>query len=252
MSLPADKFEYINEDAINDELKCVICSQPFQTPVIIDCKHTFCLSCITTWTQLNASCPVCRHAFTSAGRFIGVTSDALLNQLNSLTVRCLKCDKTEIKRANFEAHLKRYSKKRLSKLSHLFGKPWHSMKSTMGLKTQRRIPIAIAEETATTDHALRYSLPRANQPQVPERWPPTRHASVPQRLPALESSKSTFADILKGLLMLFIGFVIITIVVICVITCVIIALLLYWGIFWQVFISIFVISCFILLIERIK
>ena len=130
MSLVKEKYEYVNEDLINDELKCIICTQAFQSPVTITCKHSFCFSCIDTWIKQNASCPICRHPLDMQSQFNKLTSEILLTQLDSLVVRCLKCNKTNIKRIDIEKHLKRCSKK-----SNPFGKPWRSIKTVFRTKS---------------------------------------------------------------------------------------------------------------------
>lgn len=41
--------------------ECDICAHPFVAPTTLpSCAHVFCLECITRWTQINRSCPMCR------------------------------------------------------------------------------------------------------------------------------------------------------------------------------------------------
>jgi len=54
MSLSIDQYEYMDEHAIDDKLKCIICTQPLQSPVSLACEHTFCQFCIETWIKKNA------------------------------------------------------------------------------------------------------------------------------------------------------------------------------------------------------
>lgn len=251
MSLATSKFEYINEDAISDELKCIICSQPFQSPVIIDCKHIFCLSCITTWSRLNVSCPVCRHSFATPGRFARVTSDTLLSQLNILLVRCLQCDNTEMKRVEFEAHLERCSKKRISRVSKLFGKPWHSIKTTMRPRNQRRVPMVTTEGSIITNRELRYPVPRANQMQIPEPRSSTWNANSLQGSSGLRIGiTSVVVAIIEPLILLFIKFMMLVIPLVCIVICVAFVLIVYLGIFWRVLMLFLVISCCLMFQRR--
>jgi predicted amidophosphoribosyltransferase len=30
---------------------------------VIDCKHFFCLACITKWAEIENTCPLCKQAF---------------------------------------------------------------------------------------------------------------------------------------------------------------------------------------------
>ena len=251
MSLATSKFEYINEDAISDELKCIICSQPFQSPVIIDCKHMFCLSCITTWSRLNVSCPVCRQSFATPGRFTRVTSETLLSELNILLVRCLQCDKTEMKRVEFEAHLERCSKKRTSRVSKLFGKPWHSIKATIRPRNQQRVPMVTAEGNVIANRELGHPLPRANQIQIPEPRSSTWEASALQGSSGLRIGiTSVFVAIIEPLILLFIKFMMLLIPLVCIAICVAFALILYLGIFWRVLMLVLVISCCLMFQRR--
>ena len=251
MSRSGNKFEYINEDAISDELKCIICSEPFQVPVSVDCKHIFCLSCITTWAQLNVSCPVCRYSFATPGNYPTVTSETLLNQLNGLLVRCLKCDKTEIKRVDFDAHLERCSKKKTSRVSNLFGKPWHSIKATMRTKTHRQVPMVTVTEIVNTNRELQRSLDRTNQVQAMEQQSSSWHASGRQGSYILtDVIGKIFMAIIVPLLTVIINFMTLLIPLVCVLICAAIALLLYWGIFWRALLFIFVILCCMMLLRK--
>jgi len=49
---------------ITDELECVICSDTFLKPYTLQCSHTFCKKCITTWMKVRKSCPSCRKLLT--------------------------------------------------------------------------------------------------------------------------------------------------------------------------------------------
>ncbi len=57
-----DTYEYMDENKIDDELKCTICTQPFQKPVCLSCQHTFCRECIELWLNEHHSCPTCRRS----------------------------------------------------------------------------------------------------------------------------------------------------------------------------------------------
>ncbi|XP_029463033.1 E3 ubiquitin-protein ligase TRIM39-like [Rhinatrema bivittatum] len=54
------------ENNLQDETTCSICLDYFKDPVITDCGHSFCCSCITRcWEELetNFPCPHCRQTF---------------------------------------------------------------------------------------------------------------------------------------------------------------------------------------------
>ncbi len=100
----ANSYSYMDEDEIDDELKCVICRQPFREPVSsIQCHHTFCKECINGWLNQDRRCPVCR-IHSDYGLYQPIESRPLLNQLNRLRVRCDACQVRNIQRGNFQGH----------------------------------------------------------------------------------------------------------------------------------------------------
>jgi hypothetical protein len=96
-------YIYLNEDEIDVELKCIICNEPFQSPVnCIKCGQTFCQQCIDTWRQQQSSCPSCReYGYT----FTPVITRIVTNQLNRLLVQCPICQQTNIQRIDFSDHM---------------------------------------------------------------------------------------------------------------------------------------------------
>ncbi|CAF1351085.1 unnamed protein product [Adineta steineri] len=100
-------FEYMNEDSINHSLKCSICNQPFVHPVSTNCKkkHKFCRHCIEQWLKHNSSCPTCRRNLNSED-LISITEDIVVDVLNELRVKCIRCGKTDLERGDFNNHLK--------------------------------------------------------------------------------------------------------------------------------------------------
>ncbi|XP_072892705.1 zinc-binding protein A33-like [Hemitrygon akajei] len=52
---------------MEDHLSCAVCHNLFQDPVLIDCDHSFCRSCITQYWKRpgTASCPICRRETSS-------------------------------------------------------------------------------------------------------------------------------------------------------------------------------------------
>ncbi|CAF1338385.1 unnamed protein product [Adineta steineri] len=99
-----NRYEYINEDKINYDLKCVICLQPLQTPVSLRCRHVFCLICIQNWIERQRSCPICRLSYEINCVLKELTHGRIYNQLNRLPVRCLRCKMVGIHRSQFTKH----------------------------------------------------------------------------------------------------------------------------------------------------
>ena len=102
-SATSSTFTYQNPDKIDDELLCVICTDPFRSPVNCnDCGQTFCEECIREVSRGRGSCPICRKRNVDYPRVI---SRALRNQLDRLLVQCSLCDEKNIQRGNFPDHL---------------------------------------------------------------------------------------------------------------------------------------------------
>lgn len=104
-------YEYINENEIDDELKCAICKQPLDSPVSLSiCHHTFCKQCIKSWLNHNETCPTCRQVTTSRSwrqpSYVPINTRIVLNQLDRLLVRCSFCNETNIQRCHWKNHEK--------------------------------------------------------------------------------------------------------------------------------------------------
>lgn len=96
-------FTYINENQIDDELKCTICADPFRSPMnCLKCGNTYCQPCISKWMEKQTSCPSCRDV---GSQFQPVISRVVLNQLNRLLVQCKLCQQVNIQRSNFSDHI---------------------------------------------------------------------------------------------------------------------------------------------------
>eukprot|EP01122_Echinamoeba_exundans_P015947 TRINITY_DN7941_c0_g1_i1.p1 TRINITY_DN7941_c0_g1~~TRINITY_DN7941_c0_g1_i1.p1 ORF type:complete len:434 (-),score=54.41 TRINITY_DN7941_c0_g1_i1:1486-2787(-) len=52
--------------AANSE-SCSVCQDGFTRPVALQCGHIFCESCIATWFEREATCPLCRASVSHAG-----------------------------------------------------------------------------------------------------------------------------------------------------------------------------------------
>ncbi|CAF1336502.1 unnamed protein product [Rotaria magnacalcarata] len=96
-------YTYVNEDQIDVELLCIICNEPYQSPVnCLRCGQTLCERCYYTWEKQHLTCPFCRQA---GSLYVPVITRIVLNQLNRLNVQCILCQQTNIKRGNFFDHI---------------------------------------------------------------------------------------------------------------------------------------------------
>ncbi|XP_068088781.1 E3 ubiquitin-protein ligase RNF8 isoform X2 [Hyperolius riggenbachi] len=55
-------------DVLDNELQCIICSENFIEAVTLNCAHSFCHFCITSWRKRKEECPICRQTITSQTR----------------------------------------------------------------------------------------------------------------------------------------------------------------------------------------
>jgi len=39
---------------------CLICQDEIARPVVLECKHSFCLNCLPKWVSTSKTCPTCR------------------------------------------------------------------------------------------------------------------------------------------------------------------------------------------------
>jgi hypothetical protein len=101
------EYEYINEESINDRLKCAVCTRPFVNPVLTKCKdkkHTFCLECIEDWLKRDRSCPICREQLNNED-LTYITDGPIIDLLDELKIRCKLCQQTGLERGNFSDHI---------------------------------------------------------------------------------------------------------------------------------------------------
>ncbi|CAF2551340.1 unnamed protein product [Rotaria sp. Silwood2] len=143
VSIQSD-YEYINENEIDDELKCVICKQPLEYPVSLSiCNHTFCKVCIQIWLYRNQTCPICRQVTKNyfeknnqsfqQSSYVPINTRIVLNQLDRLLVRCLLCNETNIQRCHWKNHEKYCSKRIVSCPSANIKCPWKGSKDTLSI-----------------------------------------------------------------------------------------------------------------------
>jgi hypothetical protein len=97
-------FQYMDEDSIDVELKCNICTEPFLDPgTIWSCDHIFCRMCIEKVLENNITCPICRSP-TMLYEFQRATRN-LVNMLSKILVRCECCNQVNIQRGDFTEHI---------------------------------------------------------------------------------------------------------------------------------------------------
>lgn len=63
ISIISNKLTYLKERMTELETKmCSICMYDIETPIILECTHSYCASCIVQWMGKNMNCPECRKA----------------------------------------------------------------------------------------------------------------------------------------------------------------------------------------------
>ncbi|KAL2436832.1 hypothetical protein ABEF95_014752 [Exophiala dermatitidis] len=81
-------LEYVED--YDSHLMCPICHVPFVQPVVLECDHTFCDSCLKEYREeansdARSRCPTCRSILLSAPR---KASRLIVNMCNEIPVRC--------------------------------------------------------------------------------------------------------------------------------------------------------------------
>jgi len=61
---PAISSNILTPSEFSDELECAICRETFLKPYTLQCSHTFCKRCISSWMKVRKSCPTCRKLLT--------------------------------------------------------------------------------------------------------------------------------------------------------------------------------------------
>ncbi|CAF1278748.1 unnamed protein product [Adineta steineri] len=165
MSSLKNQYEYINEDQINYDLKCVICLQPLQTPVSLRCRHIFCLICIQNWIERQRSCPICRLSCEINCVLKELTHGRIYNQLNRLPVRCLRCKMAGIHRSQFTKHFQRCSNNLLYwtiKRRNRRGRLHSSTSTTTSIDHSSEIVNRNSQQTNIDDHDIELEMINEN------------------------------------------------------------------------------------------
>ncbi|CAF1131492.1 unnamed protein product [Rotaria sordida] len=120
-------YEYMNEESINERLKCSICTKPFIDPVSTKCNirnHIFCHHCIEEWIKHHPSCPMCRQNL-RIENLTPIADSVLIDMLDEILVKCLGCKQTGLVRGSFNDHKnKMCSKTNIKCLSSDIKCPW--------------------------------------------------------------------------------------------------------------------------------
>lgn len=103
--MAGNEYEYVDESSIDENYKCTVCNDPFNSPTTTPCDHTYCRECIERWlSEGYATCPSCRHPL-SVEQLQPVTTRLILNILERLLVKCVQCGHSGIQRGNFSDHV---------------------------------------------------------------------------------------------------------------------------------------------------
>lgn len=60
---------------------CPICMYDIENPIILECTHSYCMSCIVKWIGNNMNCPECR-SYINTQKMISITSNDNLEKSN--------------------------------------------------------------------------------------------------------------------------------------------------------------------------
>jgi superfamily II DNA or RNA helicase len=54
---------------------CAICMDLITNPIMIECTHIYCGSCLMKWLKTNKNCPICRKDITGTDKLIAIVND---------------------------------------------------------------------------------------------------------------------------------------------------------------------------------
>ncbi|XP_045494697.1 E3 ubiquitin-protein ligase RNF8-like isoform X2 [Colias croceus] len=103
----SSKQETLTEvgEIMESELQCSICAELFVSATTLNCSHTFCKYCITTWKKKKKDCPICRAPITSECRSL-VLDSFIDKMVQNLTVEMKKKREDMLKNREEETRLK--------------------------------------------------------------------------------------------------------------------------------------------------
>ncbi|TVY86249.1 TNF receptor-associated factor 6-B [Lachnellula willkommii] len=102
---PIDLRAITYDGPVDENLVCPICRCPLVDPVLTECDHIFCRSCITDALSNTKLCPIDRSPLDSDG--VGRAPKMVHNQLDSLKAKC-PCCTSSFARSMLENHLEKY------------------------------------------------------------------------------------------------------------------------------------------------
>lgn len=120
------KFLYVCEDQIPPALKCKLCHQPFNDPVIAPDENRYCHSCIVQHYQSTNS------TTNLISKLVPVRDEIVYEMLGLLLVQCTECKQDDIKRAEIDQHHEKFCPKRIVACSAADLKcPWRGSAETL-------------------------------------------------------------------------------------------------------------------------
>lgn len=79
-----EKLEAIIERVtMLEDKSCPICYDQYTDPIVLDCTHVFCGSCLISWMKNAEVCPTCRKTITT-GNLRTIVSSSAINAINAL------------------------------------------------------------------------------------------------------------------------------------------------------------------------
>lgn len=100
-----DSFEYLDEKSTAPDLICSVCQEVCTNPQCTPCDHLFCHACISRLIgRLYAPCPNCRTRLFTAS--LKPANSLLVQMINQLAVRCVKCGRQDLKREQIDHHIR--------------------------------------------------------------------------------------------------------------------------------------------------
>ena len=113
LPVPSFTLAQVSDENYKDEVTCSCCKGAIQTPVeILPCKSLYCCNCaLSLATSSSFTCPRCSSMHQSIDSTFTKPSNIVEKMINSLTVKCDRCDttvKVESLKADCDTHIKHH------------------------------------------------------------------------------------------------------------------------------------------------
>lgn len=107
----------MENDDLEDLIKCCICFDVYESPVCIECGHVFCLECIVEYQKISETkelrCPLCKRVFKRRRKHFWKVCIPLMQICSKYRENLAKKHKFDF---NFEVNLEKLSEEEIKRI----------------------------------------------------------------------------------------------------------------------------------------